>query len=83
MLPKQLQEQFDKPKCIDMAFFIKLKKNLYGCEQATHPWYQHLVKGLLACGFYQSMSDPCLFICNDCIIAMYANNCASLPSIMS
>jgi len=68
MVGKWLQ-QFDNPKYIDMAFFIKLKKNLYGCKQAAHNWYQNLDKGLLAHGFYQLMSDPCFFICNDCMIA--------------
>jgi len=68
-------QQFDNPKYIDTTFFIKLKKLLYGCKQATHNWYQHLIKGLFAHGFHQSMSDLCLFICNDCIIALYTDDC--------
>jgi len=61
MVTKWLQH-FNNPKYIYTAFLIKLKKNLNGYKQAAHNWYQHLVKGLLACGFHQSMSDPCLFI---------------------
>jgi len=69
--------QFANPKHTDPSYFIKLKCNLYGCKQATFNWYQHLVRGLLAWGFNQSTSDPCLFIWNDCIIALYTDNCCA------
>jgi len=35
--------QFADPKHTDPSYFIKLKKNLYGCKQAAFNWYQHLV----------------------------------------
>jgi len=54
MVTKHLQ-QFDNPKYVDMAFLIKLKKNLYGCKQATHNWWQHLVKGA-SCAWFPSIN---------------------------
>jgi hypothetical protein len=38
-------------------------------------WYLHLQKGFLGCGFIQSKINPCLFICNDCLIVVYTDNC--------
>ncbi len=35
----------------------------------------HLIKGLLAWGFHQSTVDPCLFICSNCIIVVYTDDC--------
>jgi len=63
------------PAYHDKSYFIELKHNLYGCKQAAHNWYMHLVKGLLAHGFHQSTIDPCHFICSDCIIVLYMDDC--------
>jgi len=35
----------------------------------------HLIKGLLAQGFHQSTIDPCLFLCSDCIMILYRDDC--------
>ena len=66
--------QHADPVFHDQSHFIKLKCNLYGCKQAAHNWYMHLVKGLLAQGFHQSTVDPCLFLHSDCIIAPYTDD---------
>jgi len=63
------------PVFCDKSQFIKLKCNLYGCKQASHSWYMHLIKDLLAQGIHQSTIDPCLFICSDCIIILYTDDC--------
>jgi len=67
--------QHSDPAFCDQSHFIKLKHNLYGCKQAAHNWYMHLVKGLLARGFHQSNVDPCLFLCSGCIIVLYTDDC--------
>ena len=36
---------------IDKHNMICLKRNLYGCKQASCNWYLHLRQGLLACDF--------------------------------
>ena len=49
--------------------------NLDGCKQAAQNWYLHLKASLEACGFVPSKIDPCLYIQNDCIIALYTDDC--------
>jgi hypothetical protein len=67
--------QFDDPKSIDHSHFIRLKRNLYGCKQAARNWYLCLKAGLEARGFVSSKIDPCLYICTDCLIALYTDDC--------
>ncbi len=67
--------QHSDPAFHDQSHFIKLKCNLYGCKQAAHNWYMHLVKGQLAQGFHQSNINPCLFLCSDSIIVLYMDDC--------
>jgi hypothetical protein len=55
--------------------YIRLKRNLYGCKQATWNWFRHLRNGLLAEGFRQSKADPCLFLRQDCILIVYTDDC--------
>jgi len=55
--------------------FIKLKRNLYGCHQATRNWFTYLTKGLLAHGFKQSVHEPCLYLHHDCIMIVYTDDC--------
>jgi hypothetical protein len=62
------------PKYNDTSHFIQLRRNLYGCKQAVQNWYHHVTQGILAAGFYQSKTDPCLFFRNDCIIVLYTDD---------
>jgi len=59
----------------DKTHFIKLEKNLYGSKQVAQNWFFHLSKGLLSLGFTPSKIDPCLFLCSDCFLAVYTDNC--------
>ena len=54
---------------------MKLKQNLYGCKQAANNWFRNLTKGLLKRGFTQPKTDQCLFLSNDCILVVYADDC--------
>jgi hypothetical protein len=54
---------------------LNLKKNLYGLCQAGYNWHEKLKQGLLNHGFRQSVVDPCLFLCNDCIPVVYVDDC--------
>jgi len=55
-------QQHQDPTYNDKSHFIQLKCNLYGCKQAARNWFKHLTQGLLSKGFWQSTSDPCLFL---------------------
>jgi hypothetical protein len=68
-------QQHSDPKYRDNAHYIKLEKSLYGIKQAAHTWFHHLEPGLLRLGFQASEVDPCLFYRNDCIIALYVDDC--------
>lgn len=63
------------PTFNDTKHFIKLKRNLYGCHQATRNWFTYLTKGLLAHGFKQSVHEPCLYLHHDCIMIVYTDDC--------
>ena len=52
-----------------------MKKNIYGTKQAAANFYDYLCKGLLDQGFTPSISDPCLWIRDDCIICQYVDDC--------
>ena len=67
--------QFEDPAFRDPTSYIQLKKNLYGCKQAARNWYLHLKHGLLGRSFRQSVTDPCLFIREDCVIVLYTDDC--------
>jgi hypothetical protein len=53
---------------------LKLNKSLYGLHQAGYNWHEKLKQGLLHYGFCQSVVDPCLFLCNDCILVVYVDD---------
>jgi hypothetical protein len=72
-LTGQLQQHQD-PKFNDKEHYIKLKRNLYGCKQAARNWYHHLNQGILAQGFHQSKTDPCLYLRHDCIMILYTDD---------
>ena len=67
--------QQDDPTYKDTQHCIKLKRNLYGCKQASRNWFLHLSKGLEAKGFIPSKTDPCLFMRHDAIICLYTDDC--------
>jgi hypothetical protein len=48
---------------------------MYGLKQAGNNWFHHLCQSLLDRNFTQSAIDPCLFICNNCIIIIYVDDC--------
>lgn len=70
----QTLQQHKDPKFNDTSHYIKLKKNLYGCKQAARNWYQCVNQGIIAEGFYQSKTDPCLYLRHDCIIVLYTDD---------
>jgi hypothetical protein len=55
--------------------YIWLKRNLYGCKQVARNWFKPLCNGLIAEGFCQSSTDPCLFSHQDCILIVYTDDC--------
>jgi hypothetical protein len=69
-----LKQHLD-PTFQDRSFYIKLKRNLYGCKQAAYNWFQHLTQDLFSEGFQQSSNDPCLFLRRDCILIFYTDDC--------
>ena len=42
------------PKYKDKEYCIKLRRNLYGCKQASRNWFKHLSKGLERNSFFPS-----------------------------
>ena len=55
-------------------YVLKLKKNLYGLKQASYNWSELLKAGLLKLGFKQSKVDPCLYLKEDMICAIYVDD---------
>ena len=52
----------------------KLKKSLYGLAQSPRNYFLYTKEKLLKMGFYQSDSDPCLFISDDIICLIYVDD---------
>jgi hypothetical protein len=52
----------------------KLNKSLYGLAQSPRNYFLYTKEKLLKMGFYQSESDPCLFISNDIICLIYVDD---------
>ena len=67
--------QHPDPKSNDTKNYLRLKKNMYGCKQAARNWFKLLSEGLRKEGFIQSKTDSCLFLCTDCIIVIYVDDC--------
>ena len=55
--------------------FLRLKKILYGQDEATCLWYECFWKGLLDRGFVASKVDPCLFMYKTVICMVYVDAC--------
>ena len=43
------------------AYVLKLNKSLYGLKQGSFNWHKKVKEALLARGFTESISDPCVF----------------------
>eukprot|EP00957_Ditylum_brightwellii_P128208 9778278-Ditylum_brightwellii.AAC.1 len=54
---------------------LKLKRSVYGLAQALLVWFKKLKQGLEDTGFRSSSMDPCLFISDKVICAVYVDNC--------
>ena len=67
-IKQKLVQVKDNPKYKDNNYCIKLKRNLYGCRQASQNWFLHLSKGLEKHGFKPSTADLCLFLRHNAII---------------
>jgi hypothetical protein len=52
----------------------RLNKSLYGLAQSPRNYFLYTKEKLLKMGFYQSESDPCLFISNDIICLIYVDD---------
>ena len=74
-IQQKLIQVKDNPKYRDNTYCIKLKRNLYGCRQASRNWFLFLSKGLEKHGFKPSNADPCLFLRNDAVICLYTDDC--------
>lgn len=48
---------------------------MYGAKQEATNFYNYLCKGFLDQKFTPNISDPCLWIIDDCIICKYINDC--------
>ena len=55
-------------------YVLKLKKNLYGLKQASYNWSELIKAGLLKLNFKQSKVDPCLYLKEDMIFAIYVDD---------
>jgi hypothetical protein len=66
-------------------FVLKLRKNLYGLEQATSfNWFAKLCDGLLDQGFFKTSSiDQCLYIKVGMMLLVYVDECIIVCSDMS
>ena len=54
--------------------FLRLKKIIYGQDEAARLWYEKLPNGLLERGFVMRKVDPCLFMSNTVICAVYVDD---------
>eukprot|EP00957_Ditylum_brightwellii_P182706 13916685-Ditylum_brightwellii.AAC.1 len=55
-------------------FVLRLKKNLYGLKQAFYNWSKLLKAGLFNIGYKQSCIDPFLYIKDNIICTVYADD---------
>lgn len=62
-LPPRLQETYGSKRWARKVW--RLLRALYGLKQASKAWYRALRKVLIAHGFEEATSDPCLFFIPD------------------
>jgi hypothetical protein len=53
---------------------LKLNRSLYGLVQAPLYWGNHLKAALIKEGWKQSVSDPCMFVCDGMILLTYVDD---------
>ena len=53
---------------------LKLLRNLHGLKDGGYNWFECLKGGLLARGFKQSQTDPCLFVRGTLIMVVYVDD---------
>ena len=54
---------------------LKLKRNVYGQEQAGRVWNQYMDQGMKSIGFTPSMFDPCLYYHKSIVFLVYIDDC--------
>jgi hypothetical protein len=55
-------------------FVLKIYKNIYGQKQAGRVWNDYLVAKLKKIGFVQSRINPCIFIREQTLYALYTDD---------
>jgi histone deacetylase 1/2 len=66
------------------GYVLKLKKSLYGLEQASLNLFEKLKQGLTDWGFCPSKIDPCLYLKQNMILLTYVDDCIIFsPSMQS
>ena len=73
--PDDNLQQHSNGQYNETSDYIQLQRNLYGCKQAAHNWFQHLNQGLQAEGFVQLKIDPCVYMWGDCLMFVYTDDC--------
>jgi len=70
-LPEGLPEGCNAPKIV-----VRLRKALYGLNQAPRLWHDDINTFLLSLGFTQSSANPNLYLCSDSIliVLLYVND---------
>jgi hypothetical protein len=67
---KPIDDPAEAPK-----FVLKLRKNLYGLQQASFNWFTKLCDGLLDQGFRTSSIDQCLYVKEGMMLLVYVDDC--------
>ena len=52
----------------------KLKKSLYGLKQSSRCWNKAFTEFMKSIGFNQSAADPCIYVRDTCIVAVYVDD---------
>ena len=57
------------------TYVLKLRKNLFGLNQAGYNWYHMLRDGLEKRGFVTLMIDRCVFYSEKAVVLTYVDDC--------
>ncbi len=60
------------------SYVLRLRKSLYGLKQESANWYDMLKTALENRNLKRSMSNPCVFLCDDLIVLVYVDDCILL-----
>ena len=52
----------------------KLRKSLYGLKQSSRCWNKAFTEFMKSIGFNQSTADPCIYVRDTCIVAVYVDD---------